>query len=871
MATFQDLGTSAGINIGIMVLFLVTFSILRIQPQNARVYFPKWYITGVRKAAKKDPKARKVSLSRCVNLDYRAYLTLFSWMGAALKMSEEDLIDHAGLDSAAFLRIFLLGLKIFLPIAGMGFTVLIPINVTDHNLVFTRTKSQTSSNFQYSEVDKLSIANVKDKSQRLWAHLLMSYLFTIWTCILLYLEFRTIANMRIRHLVTRKRAPDQFTVLVQQVPPVPGKSIKTVVEGFCNLNHPDYLLTEAVYNTNRLATILKKIEAAENWLQYCEIKYEKNPTKRPTMKTGFWGLWGETVDAMDYYTEKITILKQQARLAHEVILTNSKLAMPAAFVSFKSRRAAAICAQTQQTSNTTKWITGWAPEPRDVYWRNLAIPYFSLTMRKILMLGALLLLLLFYLPPILFVQSLANLDSLQKNFKFLRPILQNSHVKSILEGFLPGLALKIFVALLPMILMAMSKFEGHLSRSALDQVSAAKFYYFLLVGILLATIITGSLAGQLKVILESKSVTDILTILGNTVPMKATYFITYLMVDGWSGMSLEIIRLIPLIIYHIKNLVLVRTPKDRDRAMAPGNLLLDQSIPRLEFYFLVGIVYSVMTPLIVPFIITFFSFGYLVYRNQVINVYDPDYDSAAAFWPHVHSRIIVGLILEQLTLIGVFTIKGPIGFVKEDNLSGTRHKVLKYVRQILSSTPFMILLPIGTLIFHYYCRKRFNSAFERYPINDAAAKDRQEMKDFPNLDLKEYLDKAYLNPALKAVEDNIFREPTPTELHDNQEGDIEAAGANTQLLKEEDAVENKEDGSKGKKIFRDPSLEFQDALSRQQSLQGANTQLLKEDEEVENKKDGSKEEKIFKDPSLEFQDALSRQRSLQGDESPNSF
>lgn len=114
----------------------------------------------------------------------------------------------------------------------------------------------------------------------------------------------------------------------------------------------------------------------------------------------------------------------QARKADEVIGTDPKLAMPAAFVSFKTRRAAAVCAQTQQTRNTTKWITDWAPEPRDVYWKNLAIPYFKLTMRNILMQGALVLLLLFYLPPVLFVQSLANLDSIQKKFKFLRPLLQ---------------------------------------------------------------------------------------------------------------------------------------------------------------------------------------------------------------------------------------------------------------------------------------------------------------------------------------------------------------------------------------------------------------------------------------------------------------
>lgn len=112
----------------------------------------------------------------------------------------------------------------------------------------------------------------------------------------------------------------------------------------------------------------------------------------------------------------------QAKEQHGIVLKDTKLLMPAAFVSFKSRSAAAVCAQTQQTRNTTKWLTDWAPEPRDVYWRNLAIPYFSLTMRKVLMLGALVLLICFYGPPVALVQTLANLSLLDGEVKFLRPI-----------------------------------------------------------------------------------------------------------------------------------------------------------------------------------------------------------------------------------------------------------------------------------------------------------------------------------------------------------------------------------------------------------------------------------------------------------------
>jgi hypothetical protein len=44
MATLEDLGVSAFINILSAFVFLLLFAVLRIQPVNDRVYFPKLYL-----------------------------------------------------------------------------------------------------------------------------------------------------------------------------------------------------------------------------------------------------------------------------------------------------------------------------------------------------------------------------------------------------------------------------------------------------------------------------------------------------------------------------------------------------------------------------------------------------------------------------------------------------------------------------------------------------------------------------------------------------------------------------------------------------------------------------------------------------------
>lgn len=108
----------------------------------------------------------------------------------------------------------------------------------------------------------------------------------------------------------------------------------------------------------------------------------------------------------------------------ETVANDPKSIMPAAFVSFKTRWGAAVCAQTQQTRNPTLWLTDWAPEPRDVYWKNLAIPYVSLTVRRLIMGVSFFFLTFFFMIPIALVQSLASIEGIEKAAPFLKPIIE---------------------------------------------------------------------------------------------------------------------------------------------------------------------------------------------------------------------------------------------------------------------------------------------------------------------------------------------------------------------------------------------------------------------------------------------------------------
>ncbi|XP_059300916.1 CSC1-like protein At4g02900 isoform X2 [Lycium ferocissimum] len=572
-------------------------------------------------------------------------------------------------------------------------------------------------------------------SFRFWAHVAMAYVYTFWTFYILYKEYKTISTMRLHFLSSEKRRPDQFTVLVRNVPPDPDESVNEHVEHFFRVNHPDhYLGHQVVYNANKVAELVEKKKSFHNWLTYYQTKYERNPEKKPKIKTGFWGLWGKSVDAIDHYMTEIEKLTEEEAEEREQVISDPNAIVPAAFVSFKSRWGAAVCAQTQQSRNSTIWLTDWAPEPRDVYWDNLSIPYVQLSVRRLLMAVALFFLTFFFMIPIGFVQAFASIDGIEKALPFLKPLIDMDVIKSFVQGFLPGIVLKIFLILLPMILMIMSKLEGFTSLSSLDRRSAAKYHLFVIVNVFFGSIITGAAFEQLERFLH-QSPTEIPKTIGVTLPMKATFFITFIMVDGWAGIAAEILRLVPLVMFHIKNTFLVKTEHDREQAMDPGSLNFSVAEPRLQLYFLLGLVYSVVTPILLPFIIVFFAFAYMVFRHQIINVYDQKYESGASFWPDVNRRILIGLGISQLLLIGLLS---------------TRHAS--------KSTPLLIVLTVLTIWFHKFCKDRFESVFVKLPLQDAVVKDTVERTTEPNFNLKEYLQDAYLHPVLRGIELEILKE-----------------------------------------------------------------------------------------------------------------
>ncbi|CAI5950966.1 unnamed protein product [Closterium sp. NIES-64] len=653
--------------------------------------------------------------------------------------------------------------KIFGPILIVAAAVLMPVNYLGGWL---QQQAQSDPDLYYSAVDQLSIANIPNQSSLLWVHVAMAWLFNAWALYMMRVEHRTVADMRLDFLAdTARGAPNQFTVLVRQVPKHPIKTVPEHVDHFFSVNHRGhYLLTQPVYNANRVARLEKRRGKLENKLTELHIKLERFPNKPLTVRMGFMGLVGEKVDAVQHYQDKLEEICDEIIAERERVISDPASTMPAAFVSFSSRWGAAVAAQTLQSKNSSHWITHWAPEQRDVKWSNLPIPYEQLAVRRVLVLLAAASVVFFYTIPVGFVQSLANLDNISRYMPWLQPILSIPVVNALITDILSGLALKLFMAILPYLLIFLASLEGHVSLSQIDLAATGKYFWFIIGTVFVTNVMGGALMSATYDL--SEHTTSIPQILGARIPMKATFFMTFTMVDGWVGMGGEALQVWYLLLFQLKSSLLVRTPADRIKAMKARPLRLVDTLSQVELYFLLPFVYCVTNPLYLPFALAFYILAFVIYRNQIINVYCPRYEMAGAFWPHFHARLVAAMLVQQVTLGGILSLKDAP-----------------------TQACCLIPLPFVTIIVHWaFIRGQFHSTFSKLALEEANRKDTIDRTVHPNEDPHSFLARAYLHPSLQSA----------FTMLDGDEEEGGAGGDNSSSSSDDDDKDGDEEGG-GKK------------------------------------------------------------------------
>ncbi|TYI23466.1 hypothetical protein ES332_A06G167500v1 [Gossypium tomentosum] len=699
---FSSFLTSLGTSFTIFIILMLLFTWLSAKRGNAVVYYPNRILKGL------EPWEGGLKTRNPL-----------AWIREALSSTEQDIINMSGIDTAVYF-VFLGTVLGILVLSGVVLLlVLLPTASTDDEV--KKNAKSTTSKGTFNDLDKLSMANIEERSPRLWAFLIAVYWVSLVTYVLSWKAYKHVSALRANALMSPEVKPEQFAVLVRDLPDVtPGQTSKEQVDSYFKSIYPDTFYRSLVLTNNRkVDKIWAELEGYRKKLARTEAIYEESRRKgnsegkRPTNKTGFLGLCGKQVDSIEYYNEKIKKMTQKLEAEQKVTLREKQLG--AALVFFTDRVTAALAAQSLHAQMVDKWTVTDAPEPRQLIWTNLTIKFFVRIVRQYMVYVLVFLTIVFYMIPIGFISAITTLENLRKLLPFLKPIVDQVQIKTVLEAYLPQLALIIFLALLPMFLLFLSKIEGIPSGSHVIRAASGKYFYFSVLNVFIGVTIGGTLFDTLKSVEEEPN--SLVPLLAKSLPGNATFFITFVALKFFVGYGLELSRLFPLIIYHLRRKYLCKSEAEIREAWFPGDISYATRVPSDMLIITIVLCYSVIAPVIIPFGVLYFALGWLVLRNQALKVYVPSYESYGRMWPHMHTRIMGALLLYQVTMLGYF---GVIQFYY---------------------TPILIPLPILSLLFYYVCRRKFYNAFCHTALEVAS----QELKETPNMEL---IFRSYIPPSL---------------------------------------------------------------------------------------------------------------------------
>ena len=346
-----------------------------------------------------------------------------------------------------------------------------------------------------------------------------------------------------------------------------------------------------------------------------------------------------------------------------------------------------------------------APNPRDILWRNIAVPLKQLSLRKDtagfgLVFGA-----IFWSLVVTFITTISNLQDIQKSYPWLEKY-SDTFLYQFCNSYLTSLLLLICIAILPLIFdLVARQYEGLKLESEIQNSIMKRYFYYQLANVFVS-VGFGSIAASLAQFFDQPR--SILSILGNNIPAFSIYFANLLIVKGFTTVPIELLRTWPLVLYLSVRMCLNEKKcswRDlRTGVFSTPILVYGWIYPSLLMVLMIITTYSCIAPLLMPFGMIYYGLVYAMYKYQVLYVYVNAYQSGGYMWYAVFRRSMVALLMSVMTLICYMAIR------------------IKFV-----SGPFYVLLPLPLCIIRFWsvCEGQYKEHSKTLSLEGATKLDEQ--------------------------------------------------------------------------------------------------------------------------------------------------
>jgi hypothetical protein len=271
----------------------------------------------------------------------------------------------------------------------------------------------------------------------------------------------------------------------------------------------------------------------------------------------------------------------------------------------------------------------------------------------------------------------------------------------------------VLLALLPIILRFAAKQTGVATGMAVEL--SVQGYYFAFIFVQLFLIVSIS-KGIFEVLSElSSQPQDLVKLLADNLPKAANYFFSYLLLQALSVSAGSLAQVSQLVIWFILRPISDNTARQKfNRQLKLPTVKWGTFFPVYTNLACIGLIFSVIAPLVMVFNIVTFSLFWVAYRYQTLYVSTFKFDTGGLLFPKAINQLFTGIYVMELALIGLF-------FLVRDAQSTT-------TVVCLPQAIIMIVCLACTVLFQILVNWTFSPLYRYMPItleDDAVRRDEE--------------------------------------------------------------------------------------------------------------------------------------------------
>ena len=641
--------------------------------------------------------------------------SLFGWIPVLYKINDKQVLEYAGLDAFVFLSFFKMCIKLLATFCFFSFCIISPIRYHFTGSYDDNGDSPDDDTFVSYLVKRLvennsdGVLAPESDNLYLWMYVIFTYFFTFLAIKTLTSQTKEVVNTRqsylgkmntitdrtirlsgipieLRNMETLKKRIEELKIgqvssiticrewgplnrlyhyrqqtlkkleLAYADCPPNLRNSNPPVETF-NLNHTRTDNTSGETNNsasentgsndtapqdnNSSTNPTPNNDAPEDNIMYSEIHLKE----RPRMKTGLWGLFGNDVDAIDYLSEQLKFIDKEildARRSHYS-------ATPTAFVTMDSVANAQMAAQAVLDPRVHYFITRLAPAPHDIKWDHVCLSR-SDRLTKIYTVTIFIgISSIFLIIPVSYLATLLNLKTISKFWPSLGNLLkENRWAENMVTGLLPTYLFTLMNVGIPYFYELLTSHQGLVSYSEEEISLVSKNFFYIFVNLFLVFTLAGTASNYWGYLSDT---TKIAYQLATSVKEFSLFYVDLIILQGIGMFPFKLLLAGSLIGFPLIK-IQAKTPRQRKEMYNPPIFNFGLQLPQPILILIITLIYSVMSTKILASGLAYFVIGFYVYKYQLVYATDHLPHSTGKVWPLIYRRILVGLLLFQLTMAG---------------------------------------------------------------------------------------------------------------------------------------------------------------------------------------------------------------------------